>query len=243
MEQSYRIVIVDDEPPARDIIEEFTNHVPDLEIVAICGNAREALEAIQNLKPDLVFLDIQMPEMTGMELMKIPLTDRPEFVLTTAYPQYALESYDFATLDYLMKPIAFDRFMATVVKLREKRKLGKGQPNWEFVDSSLNGESIWVRDGKRVLQIPNEEIFYVEGWKDYVKVFYNDKMLLTHLSLGQAEAVFQTPTFVRIHRSHIIRVAAIRVIDGNEVELSNGIKLDIGQKYREDVKKYIPFLR
>lgn len=211
--------------------------------MAICINAHEALDAIHNLKPDLVFLDIQMPEMTGIELMKIPMTDRPEFVLTTAYQQYALESYDFATLDYLMKPIAFDRFMGTIVKLREKRKLRNDQPNWELVNPSVAGEAVWLRDGKRVLQIPNEEIFYVEGWKDYVKVFYNDKMLLTHLNLGQAETVFQPPAFVRIHRSHIIRVAAIRIIDGNEVELSNGTKLDIGQKYREDVKKYIPFLR
>lgn len=243
MEPSYRVVIVDDEPPAREIIEEFVNRVPDLEIVAICPNAREALDAIQNLKPDLVFLDIQMPEMTGMDLMKIPLTDRPEFVLTTAYPQYAAESYDFATLDYLTKPIAFDRFMETIVRFREKRRLLQELPNWELVNPLATGESVWVRDSKRALQIPRDEIFYVEGNKDYVKVFYKDKMLQTHLNLSQAEMVFQPPTFIRIHRSHIVRVAAIRIIDGNEVELSNGTKLDIGQKYREEVKKYIPFLK
>lgn len=167
--------------------------MPDLEIVAICANAHQALRAIQSLKPDLVFLDIQMPEMTGMELMKIPLTDPPQFVLTTAYQQYALESYNFTVLDYLMKPIAFDRFMGTVVKLREKRKPGGDRPPWEVVNPSLAGKSVWLRDGKRVLQIPNEEVLYVEGWKDYVKVFHNDTMLLTHLTLGQAETVFPPP--------------------------------------------------
>lgn len=242
MKQPYRVVIVDDEPPARDIIEVYVNRVPDLEIVAICANAHQALDEVHNLKPDLVFLDIQMPEITGMEMLRIPMIDRPEFVLTTAYPQYAAESYDFSALDYLTKPIAFERFMETVVRFRKKKTL-QNQSSWELVNPHTPGEVVWLKDGKRILQIPNGEISHVEGWKDYVKVYYKDKMLLTHLNLGQAEAVFQPPVFVRIHRSYIIRVAAIRIIDGNEIELSNGIKLDIGQKYREEVKKYIPYLR
>lgn len=250
MNQPYRVVIVDDEPPARDIIDVFVGRVPDLHCVAICSNALQALEAIGKHQPDLVFLDVKMPEMTGIELMKLRLPTQPDIVLTTAYADYALASYDYAVLDYLMKPIAFERFLQAVVKFREKQTRSGKLPGWAAVESvHMDGEavqrgqgSVWLREEKRLLQIPYEDILYVEGMKDYVKVFLRDEMIMTHLSLGKAEELFQPPVFVRIHRSHIVRQSAIRLIDGNVIRLINGVELQIGPSYREELKKSISAL-
>ncbi len=261
MNPSHRVIIVDDEPPARDIIEVFVERTPDLVCVAICANAMQALEAIDQFKPNLLFLDIQMPEMTGIDLMNLRLANRPDIILTTAFPDFALKSYEFAVLDYLVKPIAFERFVQAIVKFRERRsQFPLASPGgWSAVaappfvndqrrNDSLPGSppsvsSVWLREEKRLLQIPFEEIFYVEGLKDYVKVYLNGKMILTHVSIGKAEEIFQPPTFVRIHRSHIVRQSAIRLIDGNTLILTNGVKLLIGPLYREELKRYISALR
>ncbi len=255
MNPPYRVVIVDDEPPARDIIDVFVGRVPDLLRVATCANAFQALDAIRQLKPDLVFLDIQMPEMTGMDLMSLHLSNRPNIVLTTAYPQYALKSYEFDVLDYLMKPIAFERFMQTIVRFKEKQARPGGHPAWATLEPPVldsapepgrdqtSHESVWLREEKRLLQIPYEEVLYVEGLKDYVKVFLIDQMILTHMTIGKAEELFAPPEFIRIHRSHIVRRSAIRLIDGNSIRLTNGTELIIGPLYRDELKKFISALR
>ena len=157
MSQPYRVIIVDDEPPARDLLAVFVERVPDLQCVTTCANAFQALDAIQQLKPDLAFLDILMPEMTGMDLMKLPVANRPAIILTTAYPQYALSSYEFDVLDYLMKPIAFERFMKAIVKFKEKQVQSTGwiavkPPDPVSVTTNslpLTDSSIWLREEKR----------------------------------------------------------------------------------------------
>lgn len=254
MNQPYRAIIVDDEPPARDIIEIFVSRTPGLLCQATCSNAMQALDAIRQLKPDLLFLDIQMPEMTGMELMNLQLAHRPDIILTTAYPEYALKSYDFAVIDYLVKPIAFERFVQAINKFKDKRGAPlstgpvavdeynpvvttEGNPN------QMSPSAVWLREEKRLLQIPYDDIYYVEGLKDYAKVYLRDQMIVTHLSIGQAEELLPPPAFIRIHRSHLVRRSAIRVIDGNTLVLTNGKQLNIGPFYREELKKYISALQ
>ncbi len=257
MNPSYPIIIVDDEPPARDILEVFVNRIPDLVCVAICSNAMIALQAIKEFKPALLLLDIQMPEMTGMDLMNLQLPYRPEVILTTAFPEFALKSYDFAVLDYLVKPIAFDRFVQAIIKFREKQVPSLTtsiKDGWRPMESALpiqnlslrdplSDGSVWLREEKRLLQIPHADILYVEGLKDYVKVHLSDRVILTHMSIGQAEELFRPPVFVRIHRSHIVRQSAIRIIDGNAVLMANGTQLLIGPSFREELKRYISALR
>lgn len=254
MNQPYKVIIVDDEPPARAIIEVFVGRVPDLACVALCANAHQALDAMQQLKPDLVFLDIQMPEMSGIDLMNVRLPVQPDVIFTTAFSDYALKSYDYAVIDYLMKPIAFDRFMQAIVKFKEKHRQFPSASGWTPIvtaqlaqstaTTTWSGEhSVWLREEKRLLQIPYEDILYVEGMKDYVKVFLNDQMIMTHLAIGKAEELFPPPLFVRIHRSHIVRRSAIRLIDGNLIRLINGTELQIGPLYREELKKFISALR
>ncbi|GAB3967351.1 LytTR family DNA-binding domain-containing protein [Spirosoma terrae] len=253
MSQPYKVIILDDEHPARDLIKVFVNRIPDLTCVATCSNAMKGLEAIQQLKPDLLFLDIQMPEMSGMELMSLPLNPRPEVILTTAYPDYALSSYEFSVLDYLVKPIAFERFVKAVVKFRERMQIPLAPVSHQLADGSGENisdkliispetSSIWLREEKRLLQIPYQEILYVEALKDYVKVYLNEEMILTHLSIGKAEKLFTPPQFVRIHRSFIVQLAAIRQIDGNTILLTNGKELQLGPLYREELRKYVPAL-
>jgi two-component system, LytTR family, response regulator len=243
MENPYRVVIVDDEPPARDIIAAFVGRVPDLLTVAVCNNALDALEAIQRHKAELVFADIQMPEMTGMDLMALPLTDRPEFVLTTAYPHYAAQSYEVAALDYLVKPIAFGRFMQAVARFKEKRSRTRQQAAWEVPDdATATGETVWLRQDKQLLQIPYQEVLYLEASKDYVKVFLPGQVILTHLTFARAAELFRPPEFIPIHRSYVVRRAAIRLIEGNRLLLTNGTELPIGPSYRDSLKKYITLL-
>ncbi|MBU1822649.1 MAG: response regulator [Bacteroidetes bacterium] len=242
MENPYRVVIVDDEPPARDLIAAFVGRVPDLLTVAVCSNALDALAAIQRHKAELVFVDIQMPEMTGMDLMALPLTDRPEFVLTTAYSHYAAQSYEVAALDYLVKPIAFERFMQAVARFKEKRGRAR-EVEGKVPDAPPAGEElVWLREEKKLLQIPYQEVLYLEASKDYVKVFLPDQMILTHLSLAKAAELFRPPEFIPIHRSYLVRRAAIRLIEGNRLLLTNGKELSIGPSYRESLKKYIKLL-
>ena len=244
MKPPYRVIVVDDEPLARKIVEGFVKQVPDLETVAVCANARQALDAIQRLKPNLVFLDIQMPEMTGMELMAMPLADRPEYVLTTAYANYAVQSYDFKALDYLMKPIAFERFMEAVVKFLDKHRLSGSFVQPGLIGSSTTDDSLWLRVEKNSRRVRKRNILYVKGETNYVMVYLdNGKRLLTHMSMAGAEDLFLPPDFLRIHKSYIVRLSAIEQIEGNTITLENNTQLTIGPKYREKLREFIPIIR
>ncbi|MFT4031189.1 MAG: response regulator transcription factor [Siphonobacter sp.] len=237
----YQVIIVDDEPPARDILEVFIGRIPNLTCVAVCANVYQALAAMEEHKPDLVFLDIQMPELTGMDLLGMPMPHSPVFILTTAYSQYAVDSYNFKVIDYLLKPIAFERFVKAILKFKESK--ASTDEVMEVNESfSHTKDSVWIREEKRLLQIPFEEVVYLEGMKDYVKVFLKDQMIMSHMGLGKAEELFIPPTFVRIHRSYLVRLSAIRVIDGNTVLLDGGIEVPIGPHYREMLKKTISAL-
>lgn len=253
----YRVIVIDDEPPARELMAVFVSRMPDLSCVASCGTALQGLQAIQHLCPDLVLLDIQMPELTGLDLMALPLEHRPEIILTTAYPEYALRSYDYAVVDYLVKPIAFDRFVKGIVKFRQRRPIPVPDSESLVLGNSLVPEdqvlgateanlsdsaSVWLRQDKRVLQILKTDILYIEGLRDYIKVHVADHFLVTHMGIGQAQRLFAPPQFIRIHRSHIVRTSAIRLIDGNTIELVNGTRLLIGPLYRDELKKIIPAL-
>lgn len=248
----FTVIIIDDEPPARQLLEEWVSRIPDLMSVGSFTNAMDGIVGIQQHQPDLVFLDIQMPEMTGLDLISLLAEPRPEIILTTAYTQYALASYDFSVLDYLLKPIAFDRFVKAIHKFHQKRILSlastggtsQPEPTHEFINAPPASNSIWVREEKRWIQLPVQQIIYIEGLKDYVKVYTRDEMIMTHLSIGQAEKVFAPPQFVRVHRSYIVLLSAIRTIDGNTISLTNGKTLQIGgPTYRDELKKHIVGLR
>lgn len=235
----YTVLIVDDEPPARALLADFVSRLDDLHCLASCANALQALQVLQTQPPDLVLLDIQMPELTGLQLLSMPLMPRPAVILTTAYPQYALTSYDYAVVDYLLKPIAFERFVNAIHKFRQQKdRAAVQQPAPPASTDSL----VWLRQDKQLRQIAPTSVLFVEGLRDYVKVHLMDEFILTHLSIGQAEALFKPPRFVRVHRSYLVQLSAIRLIEGNTLTLLTGRQLPIGPHYRQQLRHYVPNL-
>jgi DNA-binding LytR/AlgR family response regulator len=194
MKTPYRLIIVDDEEPARDLIEFFTSQISDLICVAVCNSAIQAIEALHKFKPDLMILDICMPEMSGLDLITLRLPNCPDTILATAYPEFAAKSYEFSVLDYLVKPIPFERFSQSIEKFRRKRHrleevFANQGPSGAESESDYSkallqpnqnaATSVWLREEKRLMQIPYECIFYVEGSKDYIKVYLKDHFVLT----------------------------------------------------------------
>lgn len=246
-------VIVDDEPLAQELIERFIGRLHFLNLVGKFDNAIRAMEAIERLKPDIVFLDINMPEMTGIELMGVLSTGRPNIIITTAYPQYALEGFEHDAVDYLIKPIAFDRFAKAVNKVREKMSVkGKDEEYIPAPDEQQAKESpqdfarremltaqkfFMVKEDKKLVKVNISDIVFVEGMKDYVKIHLPNHFLVTHITMTKISELLPAPQFIRINRSFIVQFSYIKLIEGNLVETSNGKKLSIGINYRDAVKE------
>ena len=203
-------IIVDDEPLAVKLIESFVNKTPDLELLGSYTDSVEAINAVRNLQPNLLFLDIQMPDLNGMELAHM-LPDCTRVVFTTAFKEYAFDSYEVKALDFLLKPIQYNKFFAAVEKAKE----------WFTVyNSSFKDENstIFLKVDGEYRQIAVSNILYVCGMKDYV-MFYLDsqpKPLITHLTMKSVEEMLPSQLFMRVHRSYIVALDKIRKVDRND---------------------------
>ncbi|MFM2269719.1 MAG: hypothetical protein RL757_3160 [Bacteroidota bacterium] len=239
------VIIVDDEPLALDVLETYISRMPDLHLVARCNDAFEANEALKNHKVDLMFLDIQMPQLTGIEFLK-SLTRPPMVVFTTAYSEYAVEGFELSAIDYLMKPISMDRFMKSVNKAREQFDQKNGEtekttpethaPEGELVDY------IFVKADKKLMRVRFSEIMYVEGLKDYVIIKLETQRIICLQTMKSLEDKLPMQKFVRIHRSFIVAIDKIQAIVGNSVEVTEkGIAkhLPIGKNYRDELLEMI----
>lgn len=244
MIEQMTVIIVDDEPIAQDIIEKFVGMVPYLKLVKKCDNAIEALTDIKILKPDLVFLDVQMPEMTGLEMLKILKNHHACIVLTTAYPNFAIEGFNMDVIDYLLKPIPFERFLKAANKSYDYFKLIKGSAAIEsdlLTKSNTLGDArnhIFVKEGKKLVQLCVEDIVMVKALKDYMEIFLKDRKVIVHITMSRLEAILVPPQFIRVNRSCIVRRTAIRSIQ--DMHLETELKLDerivIGNTYWEMLK-------
>lgn len=227
-------LIVDDEPLAADVIESFVGKMPHLHLVGKANSGTEALSIIKTNKIDLMFLDIQMPEMTGLEFLKT-LKNPPIVIFTTAYPNYALESYEIDAADYLLKPVSFDRFVKAINKAEERIKTGNTEddtPDYIFVKA----------DGKLV-RINIEEICYVEGLKDYVIIHTMQSKVVTHNTMKNIEALLLSDdNFIRIHRSYIINLRFVKEIEGNSFRVKDQL-LTIGTTFKEEVQSKLEKFR
>lgn len=230
-------LIVDDEPLALDVLETYIEKVPDLHLVKRCSNALEANEVLRTQKIDLLFLDIQMPQLTGIDFLKT-LTDPPLVVFTTAYPNYAIEGFELDALDYLLKPISFDRFLKAVNRATEQIKL-----HHSAVQTEENGETfIFVKADKKLVKVNYDEIIYIEGLKDYVRIHCNSQRVITLQTMKSLEDKLPQSQFKRIHRSFIVNISKIHAILGNMVEvMEKGLAkhLPIGKNYRDEVQDII----
>lgn len=226
-----RAIIVDDEPLAQNIIHQYAKEIHNLEIICTCNDALEALKSLSEHQIDLMFLDINMPKLSGIELLKA-LKQAPLVVFTTAYTDYALEAYELDVLDYLKKPFSFERFLKSIQKAEEQLKLRHTSTS-ETEEKVADG-FLFVRSNKKVHKISINDICIIEGLGDYIKIHLKDSSLVTNSSMKRMEELLPSNEFFRIHKSFIIRFSAISTIEGNQVEI-NKKKLPIGSSYRNDL--------
>jgi DNA-binding LytR/AlgR family response regulator len=221
-------VVADDEELARGIIENYIGKVEQLHLVASCFNGAQVYNALKNNPVDLLFLDIQMPQLTGIELLRT-LKDPPRVIVTTAFREFALEGYELNVIDYLLKPVPFDRFLRAIDKAMAVQAVVPSQPEPQrtFID---------VRSDRKMIRIVLRDILYVEGLKDYVKIHTPDKIIITYLTLGQVEAQLPATLFIRVHRSYLISLDHITAWSQSQVEIGRH-SIPIGSSYAKDVLK------
>jgi two-component system LytT family response regulator len=232
-----KCIIVEDEPLARSLITEYVKKVPHLELLDAFSNPLAAMECIHKNAIDILFLDIQMPEITGITLLKT-LQRKPLVILTTAYSEYALESYDFDVLDYLLKPITFERFLKAVDKASQRLMVTQSQslPNTTVPEAAQ--PFVFVKDGTKLIKVRFDDILYVEGLKDYVTIHTRQQKIVSLQRLKSLEEQLPANKFIRIHHSFIVALAAIDSIHKGEVQVGNAY-LPISDSYKKTFKEFI----
>jgi DNA-binding LytR/AlgR family response regulator len=230
-------MIVDDEPLAVRLIESFVNKTQDLELVASFTDSVEAVNALREEKPDLLFLDIQMPDMNGMELARIVPTET-RIIFTTAFKEYAFESYEVSALDFLLKPIRYNKFIAAVEKARQW--FGREEAS-AATTAEKDDETIFIKVDGEYRQIALQNILYVSGMKDYVMFFLEGerKALITHLTMKSVEDMLPASQFMRVHRSYIIALNKIRSVDRNDCIYIGDEIIRVTDAYREEFSKFL----
>lgn len=227
-----KCLIVDDERPARELLESYIEKIPELEIVGSYKNPLEAIHIIQSKNVDILFLDIQMPEIKGTQLLN-SITNKPIVIFTTAYQEYALESYEMDVLDYMVKPISFERFYKGVRKALKQISLANNTSLIENVTPKINDFIILKADYK-IYRIQYNDIFYIEGLKEYVTFYTKNQKIIVYESLKQLEISLPS-NFIRVHKSYIVNKNSVHALSGNQLEI-NSVKIPLGQSYKDSVK-------
>lgn len=231
-------LIVDDEPPAREIIRRYIEEIPTLQFIGECSNAVQAMGVLQQQKVDLMFLDIRMPQLNGNELLKI-LKNPPKVILTTAYAEYALEGYELDIVDYLVKPIKFDRFLKAVNKAFELTNY-KTTTEHPVTNDALSEETsfVYFRVDRKMVKVMLTDILYIESMKDYIKVVTTNTTLITKQSITSVEAMLPEKKFIRAHRSFIVSLHKIKSFTGEVIEIEKQ-EIPIGKLYKTGVMKVL----
>ena len=226
-----RCLAIDDEILALDLLEDNIRKVPFLELAGRCKSAFEAIEILQREKIDLLFLDIQMPDISGIQFLK-SLTVKPMVIFTTAFEKYALQGFELDVIDYLLKPFSFERFLKAANKAQEYHSL------LEKPDQQASFGYLFVKTDHRLVQVQISEILYIESMKDYVKIFLGEKPVVTLLSMKTIEEKLPAADFLRVHRSFIVNVRKIHSIEKSHIRIMNH-EIPIGDNYRESVFAFI----
>ena len=224
-----KCIIVEDEVLAQNVLETHLQKIDRCKLVAVCNNAPEAKEVLNKQEVDLMFLDIQLPGMTGLHFLRT-LANPPLVVLTTAYAEHALESYEFNVIDYLLKPVSFERFCKSINKIADDRLVKQATKE----KNNLPADHIFVKSNSKFFKINFSEIIYIEGMRDYLKIQTLEYSLVTLRTMNEMEKVLPGKQFIRIHKSYIIAVAHIKSIYGNSIEMESQT-VPIGLSYKERV--------
>lgn len=220
-----RALVIDDEPLAQEVLKTYVSETGIIEVQGYCSNALEAMQMMHEQEIDLVFLDINMPKLSGIEWIK-SLKKPPLIILTTAYTQYALEGYELNVLDYLAKPFSLQRFLKAVAKA-EEQLLGRHSKEINEQDS------IFIKSNRKNYQVRFEDVVYVEGLGDYIKIYTESTHYVTNISMKRIEDQLPTSSFFRIHKSFIVNLKKIVSIEGNLIDVKIN-KLAIGNNYRQN---------
>ena len=233
-----RVVIVDDEPLARTVVREFLKHHPGVEVVAECGNGFDAVKAVTDLSPDLMFLDVQMPKLNGFEVLELIGRQVP-VIFTTAYDQYALRAFEVHAVDYLLKPFSEERFSEALTRARSRLQSHEPVPDIDSLVAESRPKSgplerVLIRDGSQVHVIPVEKIDYVEAQDDYVCFKAEGKQYLKDQTMGALESQLDPARFVRIHRSYFLNIERIARVelyakDSRVAILRDGTRLPVSR--------------
>jgi DNA-binding LytR/AlgR family response regulator len=228
--QKITCLIVEDEPLAAEVLEEYINQVPFLELIGTCGDAIYALEVLQKEKIELIFLDIHLPKLKGLDFIKT-LNTPPKIIITSAYQDYALQGYELNVVDYLLKPIEFNRFVNAVNKaLRQIQVSGSLDAPPLVNDRAF----LFFNVGKKKVKMFLDEILYIESLKEYIRIVSKDKSILTKFQLGQTEDLLKNKNFLRIHRSFIVAKDKVDAFSATDIEIQ-GKFIPIGRSYKEQV--------
>lgn len=229
MNTKIKCVIVDDEPLAVQLINNYAQQHSSLDVIYAGSDINQVISILNVEKIDLIFLDIQMPQMTGVELMQL-FDEQYNFIITSAYPEYALDAFKFHVIDYLLKPITFSRFYQAVDKFIQ----------WKMVfQSSSFDDYIFVRADRKYHKIVFSEIDYIEGLRDYIRIHVNGEKIMVLENLKTILDKLPSNRFVRIHRSYIISIDKIKLIEGNRIQLNNHEFVPIGDTYKQIVLQFI----
>jgi DNA-binding LytR/AlgR family response regulator len=225
-------VAVDDEPPALAVLQEYIKTLPGLELAGLCKNAVEALTTLQERHIDLLFLDIQMPQLLGTDFIRT-LKNPPKVIFTTAYRKFAVEGFELNAVDYLLKPISFERFLRAVNKVMDTQFTAAELPGSEN-QKSIVDQHLYLRAQRRMTKIPFDEILYVESLKDYVKVVSQTTNIISKLSISALEETLPKNRFVRVHRSFIVALDKVTSYSSDMVEIGK-TRFPISRMYRHEV--------
>ncbi|MGN6395452.1 MAG: LytR/AlgR family response regulator transcription factor [Mucilaginibacter sp.] len=239
-----RCLIVDDEPLALHILEDYISKIPFLQLVKATTNPIEALTLVQEKQVDLVFLDVQMPELTGIQFLRIA-NGKAKVILTTAYPQYALEGYELDVIDYLLKPIAFDRFFKSVQKAQSVSQPTAVpvqpepvQQQFQQPQNDFLSDFIFVKTEHKIQKVYLNDILFIEGLKDYISIFTPAERIITLQNMKKMEDALPEKNFIRVHKSYIVSINKIDSIERSRIFIGDKV-IPVGDTYREDFFKII----
>lgn len=233
-------IIIDDEPLAHQLIEKFCKMLPHLHLQKNCYDAFEAMEFLNKSTVELIFLDINMPKLNGFELLRT-LTYSPKVIVTTAYQEFALEGYELGVVDYLIKPFSFERFVKAInkaISIQNNSTKNTASSNLTLKNADTKGEPFFVKGDKKHYQINPERLLYVEAYGNYSKLFLEDEMIICNEKISDLEISLSQTHFLRVHKSFIVALEKVKMIEGNQIFLENTI-IPIGQTYRQKIQKLL----
>ncbi len=228
-----KCIIIEDQPPAQRILKRYAEDTGSLQVEAVFSDALQAIDYLKRKEVDLIFLDIHLPKISGMDFLK-SIPNLPPIILTTAFPDYALESYEFNVVDYLLKPFSFERFIKAISKIPLKNQADS------FENQSFTPKEIFIKSGYEHIKVTVDDINYIQSDADYTELITVSKKYLSSETLQYWLDHLNPNQFVRIHKSYIVNVSKIEKVGGNRIFLSGGAVIPIGRTYKEGfIKKFI----